>query len=78
MSFFSTDKDTTTREFLDCTRFYKDPGVRKHYDACSESHLSVAKEFYKERFIYVGSSYTYFINGVKNTGKKLTHYFIYK
>lgn len=46
------------------------------YDACSSNDsLDKAKKFYKNKFEYIGSSNTYYINGRKNISEKLHHFF---
>lgn len=52
-------------------------GQQLHYDACATNSLKEAKIFYSN-FDYIGSSYVYFINGVKNKSDKRHHFFTRK
>lgn len=51
---------------------------RLHYDICSSESLEVAKESMGGKFIYIGSGYTYYIDGVENISKDYLHFFIKK
>ncbi len=53
-------------------------GIKYAYDACHEGDLEKAKKWYGNNFKYIGSGYTYYINGTKNVSKKLHHFFVYK
>jgi len=48
------------------------------YDACSSGELKQAIVFYRNKFKYIGSSDTYFLDGVENTDKKVHHFFVKK
>lgn len=68
------------------TEFYTEPitreglikGERLHYDVCSENDLEYAKNWYGDKFSYIGSGKTYFINGTRNQSSRVIHFFIKK
>ena len=49
-------------------------GKKVEYDIKGRGNLLEAKKDYN-RYIYIGSSHIYYINGTENLSKELGHYF---